>query len=110
MARLYGAVMDRVVPAVLAGGATGAAGRWAIGEFGWSSARPCWRSTPSAVSCWESSLRPFPSASIRSAWPWGSVCAVAYDLLGLAVDLAGDSTQAMSAKQRRWGCSASGSA
>ena len=30
--------MDRVVPAVLAGGATGAAGRWAIGEFGWSSA------------------------------------------------------------------------
>ena len=30
--------MDRVVPAVLAGGAAGAAGRWAIGEFGWSSA------------------------------------------------------------------------
>ncbi len=29
--------MDRVVPAVLAGGAGGAAGRWVIGEFGWSS-------------------------------------------------------------------------
>ena len=30
--------MDRVVPAVLAGGAAGAVGRWAIGEFVWSSA------------------------------------------------------------------------
>ena len=28
--------MDRVVPAVLLGGAAGAVGRWAIGEIGWS--------------------------------------------------------------------------
>ena len=28
--------MERVVPAVLAGGALGAVGRWAIGEIGWS--------------------------------------------------------------------------
>ncbi|MEM8706203.1 MAG: CrcB family protein [Actinomycetota bacterium] len=28
--------MDRVVPAVLAGGAAGAVARWAIGEVGWS--------------------------------------------------------------------------
>ena len=89
MARLYGAAMDRVVPAVLAGGAAGAAGRWAIGEFGWSSATTLPVVNP--VGCFVLgiviAMLPEREHPIRLALGVG-VCGGLTTFSGLAVDLA----------------------
>ena len=80
--------MDRVVPAVLAGGATGAAGRWAIGEFGWSSATTLL--AVNTIGCFVLGIiiaaLPEREHPIRLAL--GSVCGGLTTFSGLAVDLA----------------------
>jgi CrcB protein len=89
MARLYGAAMDRVVPAVLAGGAAGAAGRWVIGEIGWSSATTLL--VVNTVGCFVLgiviAMLPEREHPIRLALGVG-VCGGLTTFSGLAVDLA----------------------
>jgi len=81
--------MDRVVPAVLAGGAAGAVGRWAIGEFGWSSATTLLVVNP--IGCFVLGIviaaLPEREHPIRLALGVG-VCGGLTTFSGLAVDLA----------------------